>query len=185
MKKGIMWIGLVLLLAMVFFSGCTSKEPVTAQGNVTEIASSNSTVTNSVQSSTNTTVTPNEDKVQFLDLGWSSTKNWDADVEVDGIETDILPKDSKEKVIPIDGIVSAKLYRRVGMLMDVEKGEILQEWDNINIARDNFGYNGAELHLEFSEDFIPTDYTSAWLEIKLVLSNGKEFNAKDEYVFLD
>lgn len=177
---------LLLIAAIVASAGCASKEPVVASGGnaATQPTSASSTESNTAAASQ----PPAEEagaEVQTIDLGWPTPENWDADAETDGIEFNISPKDSKGDTVVTDGTINAKLYENVGFAAD-QKGDLIQEWNNIKVSKDNFSFMGAKVRLEYKSGFKTTEpYAQGWLDITFVTPGGKEFNATQKNVFLE
>jgi hypothetical protein len=174
-KKTMLIAGLIFVL-IVALSGCTSKEPVTAGSESDTTAPGNTQVQGS----------QNKTEVKSLDLFLAMGDNWDADAETDGIKLTLQPKDSKGNTVKANGTLSARLYENItGMSLDNKKGDLIQEWNNIKINKNNYEIFGVEVQLEYKPDFSPkASYETGWLDITFKTEDGKEFSATKDTVFL-
>lgn len=131
-------------------------------------------------------VTEQTTEVATLNLWLASPENWDADAETDGIEVTISPKNSADRLVKENGTVSAKFYWDIG-LMDYKKGSLIQEWTDIPISEDDYDFRGAKVRLEYSPDFDLSkvdSFATGILELTFKTTDGSEFNAKDDSVYL-
>lgn len=123
-------------------------------------------------------------KVTTIDIGWPMSKNWDADPEVDGIEFDLTPKDAEDKMVETLGVVSAKLWLEKSFLEGGGKGDLVQEWSNIQVTKNDYDWVwGVTIRLEY-KGFEPEEMQFGIFEVTLVTPDGKSFTARESSVML-
>ena len=168
-------IALILVAVSLLLLGCTSKEPVVTSGSG-EPAASN----------VNTQAAPASNPVQTVELFMATPDSWDADAETDGLELQVRPKDSTDQLVKASGTLSAQLYKRADNALqpDAKKGELIQEWKNISINEENYDFWALKARLEYTTPIQADKYEMGWLEITFNTSDGKEFKAADDSVFL-
>ncbi len=121
--------------------------------------------------------------VTTIDIGWPMPKNWDADPDIDGIEFDLTPKDAQDKMVETPGVVSAKLWLKAPYPA-TGKGDLLQEWSNIQVTKDDYDWlMGVTIRLEY-KDFEPEEMQFGILEVTFVTPDGKSFTARESSVML-
>lgn len=179
----------LILIGILVLSGCSSKEPVTATNTKEQVKTEGTS--DLIQSSVKTTVpekpAQQTTNIETLNLALTMAKTWTSDGSTSGIETYLQPLDSKETTVAANGTVSAKLYNVKGLYSD-QRGDAIQEWNDIKIAKDNYEFMGTKVRLPYSKGFNPKKVNLSrigWLEVKFVTEDGKEFNAKDEMVPLE
>ncbi len=167
----------LFLVGVILFSGCTGKPSYSGASNEATNSPSGSP-TPTVQEKPAVKMLP----VVMLDLWTASMKNWDEDPEADGIEATIAPRDKDDKMQYAVGVVNAKAYERNlnTSTYKYEKGELVKEWSNISITKDQYGFLGAPVRLEFDPSYAPAD--PLYLEIEFVY-NGKTYKAIKDSVF--
>ncbi len=122
--------------------------------------------------------------VVTLDIGWPLTASWDADPEIDGIEFYLTPKDARGNMDEAAGVVSAKLWLERSFLEGGGKGNLVQEWSDIQVTKDNYDWlMGATIYLEY-KGFQPEMMQFGILEVTLVTHDGKSFTARATSVML-
>lgn len=121
--------------------------------------------------------------VTTLDIGWPMPVNWDADADIDGIEFQLQPKDAKDKMVETPCVVSAKLWFRQSLLEGGGKGDLIQEWSNIQITEDDYDWWGATIRLEYM-GFKPEEFDYGILEVTIITPDGKEFADQADSVLL-
>jgi len=127
---------------------------------------------------------PAPTKVVTIDIGWPTPENWDADPDIDGIKFDLTPKDAEDRMVETPGVISAKLWLEQSFLEGGGKGDLIQEWSNIQVTKDDYGWLlGATIRLEY-EVFQPQEMQFGILEVTLVTPDGKSFTARATDVLL-
>ncbi len=163
---------LILIIIVLLISGCTGT-PTYSNNQQT------------IDTQENGGQNPKETTVTTLNIWLASGKNWDTDADVDGIQVTLRPEDKNGKIVQTDAIINAKLwYSKFDDDFNRIKGKFIQEWSNITLSKDKFGLMGTEIRLEYKPDFKPKSMDTGWLEITMTTPDGKEFNARDDYVFL-
>lgn len=123
-------------------------------------------------------------KVQAINLFLAKGENWDADSDNDGVEVTLSPRDRDDKQVKTDGTVSAKLwYSEYDASYNRVKGEFIQEWINIPVSKDSYGFLGTKVRLEFN-NFTAKSSDYGYLEVTLTTPDGKTFTAKQDIVGL-
>jgi len=163
---------IILLFCVILVSGCTSSKPVYSDETY-----------NSKENAGQQTVlsTPTATVATLGDI-FVLTENWDADAADDGIEFNLNPKDSDDRPVEVDGIISATLWKKVQesqYSIEYVKGDVIKEWEGIEVKKSNFGFMGAEIRLEFDEDYVPDQYDTGVLEIRFE-TQDKEFVAETD-----
>ena len=172
MKK-LTWVLIPVLIFCLVLSCAPPTTPVPA-------GEAPSTPTTSTPEPTTPTLT----EVTTIDIGWPISKNWDADPEVDGIKFDLTPKDADDKMVFTPGVVSAKLWLEQSFIGGGGKGDLIQEWSNIQITKDDYNFIfGVTVRLEY-KGFQPKEMQFGVLEVTLVTPNGKSFTARETSVVL-
>jgi len=180
-KKFMLVSGLIFFVLIVALSGCTSKEAVTATSNNTQLT----TETPTTGETKETSATEKANKVTTISIFLAQAKNWDADAEIDGIELTLQPRDSKDDIVAIDGVLSARLYESdYSPNFEPVKGKLIQEWNNIPINESDFSWNGVKVHLEYPKDFKPGENDKGWLELTFKTKDGKKFETVEKTVFI-
>lgn len=167
----------IVLVGVILLSGCTGKPSYSDTGNGTANSPSEAAAP-AAQEKPTVKVLP----VATLDLWMATMENWDEDPEADGIEATIAPRDKDDKMQYAEGVVNAKVYTRSlnTSTYKYEKGELVKEWSNVPITKDQYGFLGAPVRLEFDSAYTPTD--ALYLEIEFVY-NGKTYKAIKDSVF--
>jgi starvation-inducible outer membrane lipoprotein len=168
-----------ILAVVIFVSGCTSSEPVYSGSDEIQSDNTGNVQEQPIKKEPTTTVAT-------LGTIFAITGNWDADAEDDGLELYINPKDAEDHLVAVDGVISATLWKRIRedpYSIEFVKGDVIKEWEGIEIKKSDFDFMGAEIRLEFDEDYTPEQYESGTLEVKLDVQ-GKTFEAVQESVLL-
>jgi len=127
---------------------------------------------------------PAPTEVITIDIGWPMAKNWDADMEIDGIEFYLTPKDAEGRTVETAGMVSTKLWLERSFLEGGGKGELIQEWSDTQVTKDDYDWlMGATIRLEY-KGFQPKNMQFGILEITLITPDGKSFSARATSVML-
>jgi hypothetical protein len=127
---------------------------------------------------------PSSTKVATIDIGWPMGANWDADADIDGIELYLTPKDSKGERVDTEGVISAKLWLERSLLEGGGKGNLIQEWGDIQVKKDDYDWiGGATVHLEY-KGFKPEQLQLGTLEVTLVTPDDESFSARATSIFL-
>jgi hypothetical protein len=128
--------------------------------------------------------TPSLTGVAYLDMDDACYRNTDADPQADELEVHIQPYDINDIPIDAEGVVSAKLFLATGLFKDVnKKGELVREWYDIHISKDDYGSQGALLCLEYGE-YVPEGNDEngdlyGVLEVTFTTFDQKNFSAHD------
>ena len=130
--------------------------------------------------------------ITTLDILWPILpKNWDADMEIDGIEFQLAPTDAEGRIVETPGVVSVKLWLERSLLEGKGKGDLVQEWSDIQVTKDDYHYYylGLEaticpkIRLEY-KDFQPNRMQFGILEVTFIIPDGKSFSTRVNSVLL-
>jgi hypothetical protein len=158
-------LSLLLLVSVIGISGCTSGDPV---------YSGDSGVQQTEQPATQAVSTTT---VATLGDIYALPQNWDADSQDDGIKFFLNPKDSSDKPVEVDGTLRAILWKKEQAGMDFVKGDMIKEWKGIQVKKSDFGYAGAEVRLEYDDNYVPDQFDAGVLEVRFD-TQGKTFTAQ-------
>ena len=118
--------------------------------------------------------TPQVTSVTSLDLILSASLDWDDDPDPDGLQFRIIPKDSNGFVVKAEGTVSAKLWSQQNTTTG-EKGKLIQEWNNMRIAKRDYDKElTPTVRLEYG-DYSPFPGEFGTLEVVMTTPDGKRF----------
>ena len=120
----------------------------------------------------------------ILDIGYPLAQNWDADADIDGLELYLTPKDEEGIIVQAPGVVSAKLWLERTFLEGGGKGDLVQEWNDIQVKKDDYYlWLGAKIRLEY-KGFRPKQMQFGILEVTFITPDGKSFSARAISVML-
>jgi len=123
-------------------------------------------------------------KVQAVTTILARARNWDLDPETDGIEFTLSPKDAEGNLMVTDGIASARLWYAVyDENYNRVKGNLIQEWNNVPISKENYDFYGTKIILEFV-NFIPQPNDYGFFDVTLITPDGKSFTSKETLLVL-
>ena len=89
-----------------------------------------------------------------------------------GLQILLIPKDDASLLVKAEGSVSSKLWFQIGLTPDIEKGGLIQEWNDIQITGEDYTqFLGAVIDLDYNEE---KDFLNIYglLEVTLILSDG-------------
>ncbi|MBR9682521.1 MAG: hypothetical protein GOV02_02505 [Candidatus Aenigmarchaeota archaeon] len=92
---------------------------------------------------------------------------------LDSFDFKLAPKDAKGSTIKQAGTVDIKLWlREYDDENQAVKGDLVDEWFDIEIAEDDYEYTGVYVSASFDEDFTPDPSDYAFLEVTLTTTEG-------------
>jgi len=180
-----------IMLALVLTAGCVQQQTkyVCPDGSTVDnpqfcVVPSSPTPSTIETSNNQIQEITTSNEVTTLDIYLATGKSWDADADVDGLSVTVQPLDSEEKIVKTDGTYEATLWKHI---QDANyknvKGDIIGSWSG-SVKSTNYKWNGIEMRLEYNQNVNIERHDTGWLELTFRTSNGKSFEAKDEYVFL-
>ncbi|MDD5015920.1 MAG: hypothetical protein PHW73_12645, partial [Atribacterota bacterium] len=128
--------------------------------------------------------------VQTIGTVYLIGKNWKETAGISGLEFSLDPKDNEDNSVQTDGIISAKLWKEVQINFENKclkrPEDLLDHWDNVQINKDDFGFMGTTVRLEYKNyKPIGDQYAMGCADITFTTPDGKIFESSDDSIFIN